>query len=598
MNGTVKPWGLERLARLGFRTFVLPCLAAAALAHAQPGFLEPEQAFRLGVDDAGGGSVLLHWDIAPGYYLYRDRIAASGVAGAPPPVLEKPPGESKSDPNFGTVAVYHAAVDVPVHATSAGSLDVTWQGCAEQGICYPPQHRSISLQQASSLPLPSSPPATVAPAAAVPSDTGISALWSGHGLAWSLALALLLGVGLAFTPCVLPMLPIVSTLVVGQHASTRRAFALSLAFALPMALVYAGLGLLAAWAGAGLQGLLQARWMVLGLAATFVVLALSMFGWFELQLPAFVRDRLARVSPGAGSVAGAAALGVLSALLVGPCMTAPLAGTLLYIAQTGNAVHGAALLFALGIGMGAPLVAVATLGARWLPRPGPWMDRVKGAFGFLMLASAAWMAQRVVSAPVTLLLWGALLATLAVTVWHAAAPRSNGGAGVLVLRSAAAFASLWAAAMVLGAAAGGTDPLRPLADLRSGHEEPARAQAQFAVVRDLAGLRAQLDAAKQRQEPALVDFSADWCTSCKTIDRQVFGDPQVNRALRGVTLLRADVTNDTAQQQDLMRRLGVVGPPTLMLFDARGNERRGERLVGEFPAADLLQRVAALKEAS
>lgn len=623
MKNAVNFFRLEGLARLGFRMFAALSLAfaQAGTLHAQDGFLEPGQAFRLRVNDLGGGELLLHWDIAQGYYLYRDRLTVSAPTGQAAPQLDLPTGETKADPNFGAVTVYHHSLDVPVHAGAASTVNITWQGCAEQGVCYPPQHRSVSLQAAAS---PAAEPGARPPApdrsaaaptaaamaaqsgngapsdalAAADTDTGIRRLWSAHGWGWTLAVALLLGVGLAFTPCVLPMVPIVSSVVVGQHASTRRAFALSLAFVLPVAVVYAALGLLAAWAGAGLQAALQNAWTVLGLAGVFVLLAFSMFGFFELQLPALLRDRLASASTSGGSLAGAAAMGVLSALLVGPCMTAPLAGTLLYIAQSGNVVHGGLLLFALGLGMGLPLVVISTFGARWLPRPGPWMDRVKGAFGFLMLATAAWMAQRVVPPSVALFLWGALLAALAITAWHVAAPHEGQGAHRLVLRSGAAVAGLWATALVLGAAAGATDPVRPLAGLRVGDSGAAAATLPFAIVRDSGALRARLDEARLRGQPVLVDFSADWCTSCKTIDKEVFEDATVGRSLQDVSLVRADVTADTPAQQALMRELQVMGPPTVLLYDAGGEERRSDRLVGEFRPDDLLRRLPGLKGSS
>jgi thioredoxin:protein disulfide reductase len=619
MKDAVTTCRLESLRRLGFRMVAALLLAFmhSGPLQAQSGYLEPEQAFRLRVSDLGGGELLLHWEIAQGYYLYRDRLTASAPTGQPAPQLELPPGEIKADPNFGAVAVYHHALDVPVHAGAARTVNITWQGCAEQGICYPPQRRSVSLQppaqpHATSLPPGGSAAGPVAAAAAPRSangappealdsadtDTGISRLWSTHGWGWTLAVALLLGIGLAFTPCVLPMVPIVSSVVVGQHASTRRAFALSLAFVLPVALVYAGLGLLAAWAGAGLQAVLQNAWTGLGLAGVFVLLAFSMFGFFELQLPALLRDRLASVSTPGGSLAGAATMGVLSALLVGPCMTAPLAGTLLYIAQSGNVVHGGLLLFALGLGMGLPLVVISTFGARWLPRPGPWMDRVKGAFGFLMLATAAWMAQRVVPPSVALFLWGALLAGLAITAWHVAAPQEGHGARRLVLRSGAAVAGLWATALVLGAAAGATDPVRPLGGLRVSDSVAAAASLPFDIVQDSGALRARLEAARMRGQPVLVDVSADWCTSCKTIDKEVFEDGRVARSLQDVLLVRADVTANTPRQQALMRELQVMGPPTVLLYDAGGNERRSDRLVGEFHADDLLHRLPDLKGSS
>ena len=602
MNDAVNTCWLEGLRRLGFRLLASLLLAFFHLGslQAQVGYLEPEQAFRLQVNDLGGGELLLHWDIARGYYLYRDRLTADAPTGESHPQLELPPGETKADPNFGAVTVYHQSLDVPVHAGAAKNVNITWQGCAEQGICYPPQHRTVSLQANASL--PAAPRSAIGPLPggldSAGTDTGISRLWSAHGWGWTLAVALLLGIGLAFTPCVLPMVPIVSSVVVGQHASSRRAFVLSLAFVLPVALVYAGLGLLAAWAGASLQAALQSAWTVLGLAGVFVLLAFSMFGFFELQLPAFLHDRLASVSTSGGSLAGAAAMGVLSALLVGPCMTAPLAGTLLYIAQSGNMVHGGLLLFALGLGMGLPLVAISTFGARWLPRPGPWMDRVKGAFGFLMLATSTWMAQRVVPASVALFLWGALLASLAITAWHVAGPHAGTGARRLVLRSGAAVAALWATALILGAAAGATDPARPLAGLRVSNAGTATVPMPFEMVRDSGGLRAQLDAARMRGQPVLVDFSADWCTSCKTIDKEVFEDPGVRRALQDVILVRADVTANSPQQQALMRDLQVMGPPTVLLYDASGKERRGDRLVGEFAPKDLVHKLPGLKGSS
>lgn len=578
---------LERLRPAQFLGWLL--LAAALLAcrgaWAAQDFLEADQAFRLSVQETGDGRARLQWSVAPGYYLYRERLAVRSAEGPVLP-LQLPAGERKDDPNFGTVEVYHRDVAGVVDAGGLRELQVEWQGCAEEGLCYPPQRQRVRLDGPPAGASASSPSA---PPAGPWSDAGISRLWAGHALWWTLPLAFALGLGLAFTPCVLPMVPIVSGMVVGQGASVRRALLLSTAFVIPMALVYAGLGVLAAAAGARLQALLQAPVAVLGFALLFVLLAFAMFGLFTLQLPAVLRDRLAGVSARGGSVAGAAALGTLSALLVGPCMTAPLAGTLLYIAQTGDLLQGALLLLALGLGMGVPLVVISALGARWLPRPGPWMERVRGFFGFLLLGTAVWMAERVVPASIALLLWGALLASAALTVWHVV-PHAPGRAGTLLLRSGALVAGLWGAAMVFGAAAGGSDRMRPLAPMQAvadGASAPA-----FEVVRDPATLQARLAAARAQGRPALVDFSAEWCTSCKTLEREVFGDPRVLRALAGTQLLRADVTAGDAGQQELLRRYAVMGPPTVLLFDAGGAERRADRLVGEFAADALLLRVA------
>ena len=596
------PW--SRVAGL-LLAFVFAMAAGAAQSKEE--FLAPEQAFKLVVDQRdGGGKLGLHWTIAPGYYLYRDRLQVLAAPGQTLGEIVRPAGQPKVDPNFGTVEVYHDSVSLQIDTAGSTTVEVGWQGCADAGLCYPPQKQTVALAypQAGN---PAAASSIVIGSQFLPSSSGgndrsITELLSQRSLLWTLPLFFLMGLALAFTPCVLPMVPIISGIVVGNQATPRRAFALSLAFVLAMAAVYALLGLAAAMAGAGLQAALQNPWTILGFAAVFAVLALSMFGLFELQLPAVLRDRLADTGPRTGGSVGAAAgMGAVSALLVGPCMTAPLAGTLLYIAQSGNRVQGALLLLALGLGMGVPLLVLATAGARYLPQPGPWMDRVKAGFGFVMLATAAWMAQRVVSEPVALLLWGGLLVGLAVTLWHTAiAPGAQEGASAgprLLLRSTAVLAALWGGAMVLGAAAGGTDPLRPLslvlaraAPSGAGSSERVSTMTSFETISDPQVLQARLDAAKAAGRPALVDYYADWCTSCKSIEKEVFGDPQVLQALTGVVLLRADVTASDAAQRALMQRHQVMGPPTVMLFDRQGRERREVRLVGEFTARDLLER--------
>lgn len=578
-------------------------------AHGAEEFLAPEQAFRLEVSKSGPDEVRLHWSIAPGYYLYRDRIGVTASPSGTRLNAELPPGIRKDDPNFGTLEIYHDAVTMKVAPAGATALDVTWQGCAEAGLCYPPQKQTIQVASIdTAAPVNAATPPRADPvvsgllAGASGGDRRITQLLGERSLAWTLPLFFLLGIALAFTPCVLPMLPIVSGVVVGSRATPRRAFALSMAFVLPMALTYAALGVAAALAGANLQAMLQNRWTMLGLGAVYVALALGMFGVFTLQLPAGLRERLDGASRNqrGGTLAGAAAMGVLSALLVGPCMTAPLAGALLYIAQSGNVVHGAVLLLALGLGMGAPLVLAGTLGARLLPRPGVWMERVKGLLGFVLLGTAVWMFERVVPEPLALLLWGALLLAVSVTLIHLAPRSAKDAAGarpplLLATRTLAVLAGLWGGAMVLGAASGSTDPWRPLAFAAA----PATASAQqptslqFEPVANEQELQARLDAARARGQPALVDFYADWCVSCKVIEKEVFGNPSVQRALAGVVLLRADVTDNSARHRELMQAHQVIGPPTVMLFDAAGRERREARLVGEFTVDQLLQRQAA-----
>ena len=607
---------LHGLLKIGMAMMAALGLAQGA-AHAQTAFLAAEEAFVLTVGETAGSAedVALNWAIAPGYYLYRDRIE---VTVRPPGTLvqvDRPPGEQKNDPNFGLMAVYHDAVTVQVHPGAARDLTVTWQGCAEAGLCYPPQTRKISLGgvagNTSAWPTPISTVAASAEAspkasllqAAMGNDSAVQQLLTTRSLAWTLPIFFLLGIALAFTPCVLPMVPIVSSIVVGSQAGPKRSFALSLAFVLPMALTYAALGIAAALAGANLQAWLQNRWTLFAFGGVFVVLALGMFGFFELQLPAFLRHRLDRASRArqGGTLSGAAGMGALSALLVGPCMTAPLAGALLYIAQSGNVVQGGLLLLFLGLGMGVPLLVVGSLGARCLPRPGPWMNRIKGVFGFLLLGMALWMVQRVVAPSVALALWGALCLSVALTLFQmlrdgGVAEAGRTGPGLLA-RSLALVVGLWGAAMVFGAAAGSADPWRPLAGMasRSGSAGPDQDTApagdsSFQTVRSPQELQARLGEALAAGQPVLVDFYADWCVSCKTIKSEVFGDAKVQRALAGVMRLRADITEGNAAQQELMRKHQIIGPPTAMLFDAQGRERRNARLVGEFTVKDLLQR--------
>ena len=580
-------------------------MAAGAVRSAEE-FLAPEQAFKLAVDQGDASGLLkLHWTIAPGYYMYRDKLQVLAAPGQSLGEFVRPAGQPKVDPNFGSVEVYHDSVTLEVQTAGATAVEVGWQGCADAGLCYPPQKQTVALARSQGgNPVAQSSFAVESPYASPSesgSDLGITELLRQRSLLWTLPLFFFMGLALAFTPCVLPMAPIVFGIVVGNHATPRRAFALSLAFVLAMATVYSLLGLAAAMAGAGLQAALQNPLTILGFAGVFVVLALSMFGLFELQLPASLRDRLAGTGPRTGGSIGAAAgMGAVSALLVGPCMTAPLAGTLLYIAQSGHRVQGALLLFALGLGMGVPLLVLATAGTRYLPQPGAWMDRVKSGFGFVMLATAVWMVQRIVPNAVGLLLWGGLLVGLAVTLWHSAiALRSRDDASAaprVLLRSTAILAALWGSAMVLGAAAGGADPLRPLAfvlartEPGTGSPAPASAVLAFESISDPHVLQARLDAAKAAGRPALVDYYADWCTSCKSIEKEVFADPEVFQALSAVVLLRVDVTASNAAQRALMQGHEVMGPPTVMLFDRHGRERREARLVGAFTARDLLER--------
>jgi thiol:disulfide interchange protein DsbD len=571
-------------------------------AHAQEGnqeFLPADQAFRLTVTQSGDGLLRLNWKISEGYYLYRQQVKIEGVpVGSVPPVT-LPAGVLKTDEFFGETEVYHDSLTVRVKAPDAQALKLTWQGCADAGLCYPPQTQQVKLADVAVTPADAAAPA--APGA-LGEDQTLADRLSRANPGWMLLVCFGLGRLLTFTPCVLPMVPILSSLIAGSGAGPRRGFVLSLAFVLPMALTYAVLGAGAALAGANLQATLQNPWVLGAFGLVFVALALAMFGWYELQLPAALRHRLSRASQGqrGGTVAGAAAMGVVSALLVGPCMTAPLAGALLYIGNTGDVLTGGLALLFMGLGMGVPLLLVGTLGARLLPRPGCWMDRVKVLFGFVLLGTAIVFVARVLPPAVTLGLWGALALAMALSLL-ALAKKVDAGAGRLVSHYGALLLGLWGGAMVLGAAGGAQSPLQPLVFVAGG-AAPAQAaaandaMARFQPVKTQQALAARVAEAGQRGQWTLVDFYPDWCVSCKVIEHEVFADPRVQQALADMQLLRPDVTANNGDDRALMRAHQILGPPTLLLIGPDGQERRAERVIGELGANEFLARLQRARQ--
>ena len=571
--------------------FIFLLVLFAGFAQAAPGspfetkpdFLPVGKAFAFTSERLESGETQLFWQIADGYYLYQQRMKFDGLAEKP--VL--PQGEAHSDEFFGEQQVYRQGLEVKIPAGVTGQVKLGWQGCADAGLCYPPQSMTVDLGGA----------ATPAVAAGTADDQKIARFLSERNLFWSLLAIFALGLGLAFMPCSLPMLPILAGLVVGSGASPRRGFALAGSYVVCMALVYAALGVVAALLGANLQAWLQQPWVLGSIATLFVLLALPMFGFFELQLPAFLRDRLDNLSrqQSGGSMVGAGILGALSALVVGPCMTAPLAGLLLYIGQTGDVVFGGLALFTLGIGIGVPLLLLVTLGNGVLPKSGSWMNLVKGIFGFLFLGSAVLMIRPVVDASLWLGLWGALALVMAYCGWTLA--REYGlaakvfGAGSLVL-------GLWGAVLVVGAAGGSDDLWQPL-KVYGGSSVAAAPSAHdaFMTISDPAVLQSQLDSAKAQGQWVLVDYYADWCVSCKIMEKQVFGKPEVMDALKDVRLLRLDVTADNAASRELLGRYKVPGPPSFVWIGPDGEERRAQRITGEVDAAAFLQRWTQTRDA-
>ena len=571
--------------------FLLFALLISSLAQAgndpfasKPEFLPVDKAFVLTSERLDSGETQLFWQIADGYYLYQKRLKFDGLATQNVPAL--PEGESHSDEYFGEQPVYRQGLELKIPAAAQGQIKVSYQGCADAGLCYPPQTRVIDLG---------------GKAAATTDEAPDQALASGlqqHSLGWSLLVFFGLGLLLAFAPCSLPMLPILAGMVVGSGATPRRGFALAGSYVVCMALVYAAMGVIAALLGANLQAWLQNPWLLGTFAAVFVVLALPMFGFFELQLPVALRDRLEHASRSqrGGSLVGAGVLGALSGLLVGPCMTAPLAGALLYIAQSGNALHGGLILFALGIGIGVPLLLLVTVGNRFLPKPGAWMNLLKGVFGFLFLATALLMLRPVLDPSRWLGLCGALLMIAAYSAWK----QSDGfgrvahlfGAGSLLL-------GLWGSLLVVGAAGGSDDPYQPLQVYsagRIGSAAPSGHEA-FTTIKDPVALQRELDTAKAQGQWVLLDYYADWCTSCKVMEKQVFGQARVMQALSDVRLLRLDVTADNAASRELLGRYKVPGPPSFVWIGADGEERRSQRITGEVDADTFLQRWTTTRDA-
>lgn len=584
-------------------------LFAAAPARADEDFLPPEQAFRFSARMLDARTVVVNYAIADGYYMYRERFKFS-AAGARLGEAQVPPGKIKFDETFQKdVETYHKGVEIriPVEGSGPFTLNATGQGCADKGLCYPPQDASIQLvagegaaagpqmslpggqgggtpqfslpgQAAPQADMPSSQPpakpvaATPAQAAASPSElSSIGTLLQGGRLLAIVPAFILIGLGLAFTPCVLPMVPILSSIIVGEGGQMRRArgFILSVAYSLGMAIVYTVLGVAAGLVGEGLSAALQNPWVLSAFALLIAAMALSMFGVYQLQVPAALQTRLANASgrQSSGKLAGVFVMGAISALIVGPCVAAPLAGALVYISQTRDVVIGGSALFAMAVGMSIPLLLVGLSAGSLLPRAGMWMESVKRFFGVLMLAMAIWMVTPVLPALAQMLLWAGLLL----------------GYGFYLLKGRGHWAgmALGAACAVLGAtqlvgvASGGRDPLAPLAHFTGGAPAAPLAFTRVKTVEQLDAALAQLGG-----KTAMLDFYADWCVSCKEMEKLTFVDPAVKARLGNTVLLQVDVTANDPADRAMLKRFGLFGPPGIILFGRDGREIPDSRVIG------------------
>lgn len=555
----------------------------------QAQFLDAAEVFTLNEPQQHGDQWEADGQIADAYYVYRHSLKLVDAQGRDV-ALELPTGVSKHDDFFGDTEIYTGtALRLRFPTASVGPLTLHWQGCAAAGICYPPQTLQVNVSVNG--------PSTTASAsnATVAEDQSAAARLAALDPLSGSLLFFGFGLLLAFTPCTLPMIPIVSSLIVGGQARPRRAFALSLSYVMAMAAAYAALGVAAGLAGANLQAALQSPWLQGAFATLFLVLASSLFGLFELRLPSGLVNRVecAGSSRAVGSIVGAAALGLLSALLIGPCMTAPLAGALLYIGQTGSALQGGLALFALGIGMGLPLLAIAIFGARILPRPGAWMDAVRVGFGYVMVGMAVMMLSRFLSGTVGLALWGAWVLSITIGLFAWAQASASKQRLAWTLRSGAAFVGVWSVFMLVGAASGGESAWQPLAHLRGASIVNAATGMAYVPAKSVEDVNARLSEAASRRQWTLIDFYADWCVSCHANERNLFRDPAVIARLARMQVLRPDVTRNDVADQALLKRWGVMGPPTLILVGPDGAERRELRLVGETDAREFLQRLNA-----
>ncbi|MCZ6559405.1 MAG: protein-disulfide reductase DsbD [Gammaproteobacteria bacterium] len=550
-------------------------------------FLPEEQAFQLETWMEDAYTVVARWLIADGYYLYAEKFTASSDSRlAQPGPLDLPQGVIKTDRNFGEMEIYYEQIEIRIPLSRAGpeaatvSLSLGFQGCAEDAICYPPGTRIVAVD------LPETSADAVRPALKKSETDMLSDLVKNSSPLVFVAAFFGFGLLLAFTPCVLPMVPILSGIIAsqGENVTTARAFSLSLTYVLGMALTYTIAGAAFASAGQQVQAVFQQPWIIGLFAALFVAMALAMFGFYEIQMPGALQSRASDASgtQKRGTFIGTAIMGALSALIVTACVAPPLVAALTVIGQAGDVFRGGLALFSLSMGMGTPLLLVGASAGKLLPKAGPWMVTVKALFGVMLLGVAVWMVGRIIPGPVTLALWGA---TALVGAYYLGAPRQITGAGRWRrLRQAAALGALiYGLLAIAGALGGGSNPLRPVESITGSQANHVT----FQRIKSVAELDKALAGAAAQHRAALLDFYADWCVSCIEMEEYTFTDPAVQAALGDTLLLQADVTANDQVDQELLQHFGIYGPPTIVFFDHQGRELQGYRVVGFKPAEEF-----------
>jgi thiol:disulfide interchange protein DsbD len=567
-----------------FSILLLVCFAANAFAitHRKP--LSPEEAFVLTVKVNHANEATVEWHIAKGYYLYRQRLHISLIPNTNAEILY-PQGQMKQDSGRGRYEVYTGKLSIPIllqTSVASTQLSIDYQGCSESGFCYPPMHNNIMLtfnDQASSASSPASFKELLT------DQNGVRALFGSQHFSMMLLIFTGLGLLLAFTPCVLPMVPILTSIIVGQKqgVNTRKAFFLSAAYVLGSSITYAMAGVIAALMGNSLQAWLQQAWIIAIVSGLFVLLAFSLFGFYDLNISRYWQNRVSVINnkQKSGTFFGVFIMGMVSALIVSPCVTAPLVGVLMYIAETGDVVLGASALFALGMGMGIPLLLVGVSAGKLLPKSGPWMEAMKKIFGVLMLCMAIWILSRV-AGPATLLIFSGIV-LLGIAIYLAVTLPRRLEKQTWMRPFGYAIALLSFTFM-----AGGFVTPTILNGWISSRSEIANA---FTVVRNVSELSQQLESATASHKPVILDFYADWCESCITMDKKVFNVPAVQQALKDFVLLRADLTANNAADEAILKKFDIVAPPTVLFFNNQGLEVNKHRIVGEVDEKEFTTRL-------
>lgn len=608
------------------KKFLLLCLLLlVSSAHARTGFLEGlglsqsddvpplvEEAFQFSAEIDDANTLIGRWQVMEGNYLYRDKLRFEIVGNDNVDLgnFILPPGENKNDETFGLVEVYHhdLALKLPLDRPQAAqqlTLNAYFQGCSETfGICYPPSVQQVNLT------LPVATESSVEPLMPVPAAESTSSdnnpLSEQDRLAQRLAEDNLvqifigflgLGLLLTFTPCVLPMIPILSSVIVGEgeKITTRRAFTLSLIYVLAMSVTYTAAGILTGLLGENLQSLFQNPWVISSFSLLFVLLALSMFGLYDLQLPSGLQQRIHQMThrQRGGSFIGVAIMGLLSALIVGPCLAPPLAAALIFIGQHADPFLGGLALFALSIGMGIPLLIIGTSAGSLLPRAGDWMNVIKAIFGVLLLGLAIWMLERILPGWLTLLLWGGLLIVTAVYMGALNSLQIDASGWSKFFKGLGLILLIYGSLLMVGGASGSQNLWQPLQLIAASPSVTASQPPQltFNKVNNLDELNSRL---QNTQQPVMLDFYADWCTDCKAMEKTTFRDPAVVAALDDYLLLKLDMTDNTEAHQAMLKALKVFGPPTMLFYNAEGEEWQDYRLVGHVSAEKMLEHLSSL----